>query len=187
MSRIGRKPIKIPAGVDVKIDAGHVRLRGPKGELEMSLPAGVTVAIDNGCLNVCDPVANRSNRGFQGLGRALLANMMQGVTEGYNKRLDICGVGYRAEVKGGILTLSVGLSHTVALSVPAGLDVVVGKAETVGGLPATPLLVSGIDKQLVGEFTARVAAVRPPEPYKGKGIKLAGRRYIRKAGKSGAK
>lgn len=178
MSRIGRKPITIPAGVDVTIGEGnHVRVKGPKGELSAKFNNDLELARENGTLTVARPDDEREHRALHGLTRTLLNNMVVGVTEGYKKDLEIQGVGYRAQMDGKVLVLNVGYSHPVRVTPADGI--------TFGVEANTRLSVQGIDKQLVGEEAARIRRVRPPEPYKGKGIRYQGEHVRRKAGKAG--
>jgi large subunit ribosomal protein L6 len=175
MSRIGRQPIPVPAGVTVAIDPETVRVNGPRGELVERVPRDIEVTQDGDQLLVTRPTDRGEHRALHGLTRTLVANMVEGVTNGYEKRLEIQGVGYRARLQGKALELSVGYSHPVAISAPDGIEFEV---------PApTQVVVRGIDKQLVGEMAARIRRTRPPEPYKGKGIRYAGEHVRRKVGK----
>ena len=175
MSRIGRKPIPVPDGVTVSIDPGAVSVKGPKGELTQTVDRDMAIALDDGTLTVERPTDRGPHRALHGLTRSLLANMVEGVTAGYEKRLEIQGVGYRARLQGKALELSVGFSHPVAIPAPDGIEFEVPQQ--------TEVVVRGIDKQLVGETAARIRRVRPPEPYKGKGIRYAGEHVRRKVGK----
>lgn len=177
MSRIGRRPITVPSGVDVQVEPGLVRVKGPKGELSQSVSPMMSFERENGTLLVTRPSDERRARALHGLTRTLVANMVQGVTEGYKKDLEIRGVGYRAALEGQTLILTVGYSHPVRMEPPEGISFTV---ET-----PTRLSVNGISKELVGEEAARVRRVRPPEPYKGKGIRYVGEYVRRKAGKAG--
>ena len=178
MSRIGNQPITVPNGVSVDIEPGSVRVKGPRGELSRALPARINVRRENGTVLVERRSDDGPDRSLHGLTRSLINNMVLGVTQGFSRRLEINGVGYRASASGGILTLQVGFSHPVIYPAPPGIDFAVqGNAITV----------SGADKELVGEVAARIRRVRPPEPYKGKGIKYAEEVVRRKAGKAGAK
>ncbi len=179
MSRIGKKPIPIPSGVTVSVDGATVRVKGPKGELERTFRSEMTIRIEDGQVLVERPSDETMHRALHGLTRALLANMVQGVSAGFRRALEIIGVGYRAEKKGGTLVLSVGYSHTVVYPEPAGISLTAPTPTTV--------LVEGIDKEKVGQVAAEIRAVRPPEPYKGKGIRYQGEQVRRKAGKAGAK
>jgi large subunit ribosomal protein L6 len=176
VSRIGKEPIAIPSGVDVSIDGSGVTVKGPLGTLEQTFHPEMRLILDDGVLRVERPSDERDHRSLHGLTRSLLANMVEGVTKGYEKRLEIVGVGYRAALKGSDLELSVGYSHTVVFPAPDGIEFEV---------PApTRVTVRGIDKQLVGETAARIRKVRKPEPYKGKGIRYEGEYVRKKAGKA---
>ncbi|MEA2528155.1 MAG: large subunit ribosomal protein [Thermomicrobiales bacterium] len=178
MSRIGRKPIPLPATVDVVIDQGNVvTVKGPRGQLAATFAPSIVLERENGSLNVSRPDDSRQNRSLHGLTRTLLSNMVTGVTDGFRKNLEIQGVGYRAAMDGKTLVLSVGYSHPVRMTPPDGVTY------TLDGL--TKVAVLGSDKQLVGEEAARIRRVRPPEPYKGKGIRYEGEQVRRKAGKTG--
>jgi len=179
MSRIGKRPITIPNKVTVNIDGSHIAVKGPKGELSRVLPAAVTVEQEGETLLVKRRDESRTSRQLHGLSRTLVANMVEGVSQGFVRRLEIQGVGYRAQVQGRNLTLNVGYSHPVQIEPPAGIQLAV---ET-----NTNVIVSGFDKEIVGNIAARIRAVRPPEPYKGKGIRYAGEVVRRKAGKAGKK
>jgi large subunit ribosomal protein L6 len=179
MSRIGKRPIPVPAKVDVKIDGQAVTVKGPKGELSRVLPAEVEVTQDNGTLVVSRRSESRAARQRHGLSRTLVFNMVEGVSQGFQKRLEIQGVGYRAQVQGRNLVLSVGYSHPVQIEPPDGIQLAVENN--------TNVIVSGINKEDVGNTAAKIRAVRPPEPYKGKGIRYAGEIVRRKAGKAGKK
>jgi large subunit ribosomal protein L6 len=175
MSRIGKQPIAIPDGVDVEVNPGLVKVKGPKGELTQVVSREMKVAVDNGTLTVERPTDRGEHRALHGLTRSLIANMVQGVTEGYERRLEIQGVGYRAQLKGKALEMSLGFSHPVTVQAPDGIEFEVPQP--------TEVVVRGIDKQLVGEMAARVRKNRPPEPYKGKGVRYAGEHVPRKVGK----
>lgn len=177
MSRIGKRPIPIPSGVEVSIESGLVRVKGPKGELELRIDPEMIVTRENGTLRVQRPSDERRHKQLHGLYRTLIANMVQGVTEGYRKDLEIHGVGYRAALEGKTLVLNVGYSHPVRIDPPPGISFVLESPTRIG--------VVGIDKQLVGEVAAQIRRVRPPEPYKGKGIRYLGEQIRRKAGKTG--
>ena len=175
MSRIGRKPITVPDGVTVDIKPGTVSVKGPKGELSQTVSPEMKVTQSDGTVTVARPTDRGEHRALHGLTRSLIANMVIGVTDGYEKRLEIQGVGYRARLQGKALELSVGYSHPISVSAPDGIDF---------ELPApTQVVVRGIDKQLVGEIAARIRRTRPPEPYKGKGVRYAGEQVRRKVGK----
>jgi large subunit ribosomal protein L6 len=177
MSRIGRLPVTVPAGVDVKIDDHTLKLKGPKGELALTFHPNVSVTREDGTLVVARKDDEKSNRALHGLTRALIANMVTGVTTGYQRDLEISGTGYRAAVQGKKLNLSLGFSHPVEIDPPPGVTFF---AET-----PQKLRVSGIDKQAVGEMAAKIRSLRVPDPYKAKGIKYAEERIKRKAGKAG--
>ncbi len=175
MSRIGRQPIAVPSGVTVAIEPESVRVSGPKGELSERISRDIDVVQDGQVLRVSRPTDRGEHRALHGLTRSLLANMVQGVTDGYEKRLEIQGVGYRAQLKGKNLELAVGYSHPVPISAPAGIEFEVPQP--------TRIVVKGISKQLVGETAASIRKQRPPEPYKGKGIRYEGEYVQRKVGK----
>lgn len=179
MSRIGRKPIPVPNGVTVTIDGATVKVKGPKGELTRQFRPEMRIEHADGDLLVTRPSDSKEHRAMHGLTRALLANMVTGVTDGYRRGLEIVGVGYRAEKKGDTLVLNVGYSHQVQYPQPAGI--------TISAPSPTTVLVEGIDKEKVGQVAAEIRSVRPPEPYKGKGIRYQGEQVRRKAGKAGAK
>jgi large subunit ribosomal protein L6 len=178
MSRIGKAPIPVPSGVDVTIAGGHVTVKGPKGQLERELPATISIRQDGDTLLVERPNDERSNRALHGLVRSLVNNMVIGVTQGFTKELEIVGVGYRANAKGpGAMELALGFSHPVNITAPEGITFEV---------PApTRIVVSGIDKEQVGQVAADIRKWRKPEPYKGKGVRYAGEIVRRKAGKTG--
>ncbi|MDQ3729783.1 MAG: 50S ribosomal protein L6 [Actinomycetota bacterium] len=176
MSRIGRMPIDVPDGVTVSVDPGLVSVKGPKGELSQVVSRDMKISEgEGGALTVERPTNRGEHRALHGLTRSLVANMVEGVTAGYEKRLQIQGVGYRAALQGRNLSLSVGFSHVVLIEAPEGIEYEVPQQ--------TEVIVRGIDKQLVGEMAARIRRVRPPEPYKGKGIRYAGELVRRKVGK----
>lgn len=179
MSRIGKRPISIPGQVTITIDGSNVAVKGPKGELSRSLPTAVTVEQEGETLLVLRRDESRSSRQLHGLSRTLVANMVEGVSQGFQRRLEIQGVGYRAQVQGRNLTLNVGYSHPVIIEPPQGITLAVEGN--------TNVIVSGFDKELVGNTAAKIRAVRAPEPYKGKGIRYAGEVVRRKAGKAGKK
>ncbi|MGN0635083.1 MAG: 50S ribosomal protein L6 [Acutalibacteraceae bacterium] len=177
MSRIGKLPIAIPAGVDVTIDGSTVTVKGPKGELTRTVHSNMIVAKDGNTVTVSRPDDNKLNRSLHGLTRTLIANMVAGVNEGFKKELEVNGVGYRAEKKGKQLVMKIGYSHDVIMDEPEGLTIEV---------PApNKIVVLGADKQKVGQFAAEIREKRPPEPYKGKGIKYADEVIRRKEGKAG--
>jgi large subunit ribosomal protein L6 len=175
MSRIGRRPITIPDGVSVDLKPGLVSVKGPRGELAQTVNPDMSFGLDDGVLTVSRPTDRGPHRALHGLTRSLVANMVEGVTQGFERRLEIQGVGYRARLQGRSLELSVGYSHQVAIEAPDGIEFELPQP--------TQVIVRGIDKQLVGETAARIRRVRPPEPYKGKGIRYAGEQVRRKVGK----
>ncbi len=177
MSRIGRKPIDIPAGVDVKIDGSTVTVKGPKGTLSQTMHANMALNMEGAQLLVTRPDDEKENRSLHGLTRTLIANMVAGVNEGFKKELDINGVGYRAAKQGSELVLNVGYSHQVIMPEPDGITVEVPNPNKI--------IINGADKQKVGQFAAEVRKTRPPEPYKGKGIKYVDEVIRRKEGKAG--
>jgi large subunit ribosomal protein L6 len=175
MSRIGRLPIPIPSGVDVAVEDTLVRVKGPKGELSQAISRDISIEREDSALRVTRPTDRPEHRALHGLTRSLVFNMVEGVTNGFEKRLEIQGVGYRANLKGKTLELALGFSHPVRVEAPEGIDFEV---------PApTQIIVRGIDKQAVGEIAARIRKLRPPEPYKGKGVRYAGEYVARKVGK----
>ena len=175
MSRIGKQPIELPSGVNVAISPGRVQVNGPLGELSQTVPARMQVSQEDGTLVVKRPTERGDDRALHGLTRSLLANMVEGVTKGFEKRLELQGVGYRAALRGTDLELNVGYSHPVVIKPPQGINFEVPEA--------TSVLVKGIDKQQVGQTAAEIRKVRPPEPYKGKGIRYEGEYVRRKVGK----
>ncbi len=180
MSRIGKSPITVPAGVDVKVDGRTISVKGPKGTLEREIPGAITISQDGDTL-VCErPNDENKTKAMHGLTRSLVNNMVIGVTDGFTKNLEIVGVGYRAEAQGPTaLRLNLGFSHSVDVKAPEGITFEV---------PAqTQVIVSGIDKEVVGQVAANIRSIRKPEPYKGKGVRYAGERVVRKAGKAGKK
>jgi large subunit ribosomal protein L6 len=177
MSRIGKVPVPVPAGVDVSIDGAVVTVKGPKGTLSHTVPEPIVVAQSDGTLVVTRPDDERISRSLHGLTRTLLANLVTGVTEGYTKKLEIVGTGYRVTAKGADLEFALGFSHPVSVPAPDGITFTVESP--------TKLSVSGIDKQQVGEIAANIRKLRKPEPYKGKGVRYAGEQVRRKAGKAG--
>jgi large subunit ribosomal protein L6 len=178
MSRIGKKPIPVPKGVQINLRDGLVEVKGPKGQLSQSLPPGVSMALEDGHI-VASVGEAREQRKFHGLGRTLVANAVQGVSEGFKRELDIVGVGYRAEVKGRDVHFALGYSHPVIFPLPQGIDVAIEKQ--------THVTVTGIDKQLVGQVAANMRSLRKPDPYKQKGVRYTGEVLKKKAGKAGAK
>jgi large subunit ribosomal protein L6 len=179
MSRIGKKPVPVPAKVTVTIDGQAVTVKGPKGELSRVLPEGVVLSQEESVVSVAPENGSRRARERHGLCRTLIANMIEGVTNGYQKRLEIQGVGYRAQLQGTKLNMSLGYSHPVVFDPPEGIQFAVENN--------TNVTVSGIDKEIVGNIAAKIRDARPPEPYKGKGVRYAGEYVRRKAGKAGKK
>jgi large subunit ribosomal protein L6 len=175
MSRIGRSPIEVPAGVSVSISPGRVMVNGPLGELSQDVPARMQIEQKESTITVTRPTERGDDRALHGLTRTLVANMVEGVTKGFEKRLEIQGVGYRASLRGAALELNVGYSHPVVKDAPAGITYEVPTP--------TEIIVKGIDKQQVGQIAAEIRKVRPPEPYKGKGIRYQGEYVRRKVGK----
>jgi large subunit ribosomal protein L6 len=179
MSRIGKKPIPVPKGVEVKIDGSIVRIKGPKGALEVNLMKGISAQVADGDVTLDRANDEREIRAFHGLARALTANAITGVFEGWSKALDIIGIGYRAEKQGNAVVFSLGYSHPINFQIPEGIDIDVdGKANRI--------TVHGIDRQKVGQVAAEIRGLRPPEPYKGKGVRYSDERVRTKAGKQGA-
>jgi large subunit ribosomal protein L6 len=175
LSRIGRSPIELPAGVSVALSPGRVMVNGPLGELSREIPQRISIEQAEGTLKVTRPTDRGEDRALHGLTRSLVANMVEGVTKGFEKRLEVQGVGYRASLRGTSLELNVGFSHSVVKEAPAGITYEVPTP--------TEIIVKGIDKQQVGQIAAEIRKVRPPEPYKGKGIRYAGEYVRRKVGK----
>ena len=186
MSRIGRKPIDIPNQVKVSIENGQCVVVGPKGKLSQELPNNrdVNLAIENSKIIITRNSENRRIRALHGLTRALIANMVTGVSQGFTKTLRIAGLGYKAQFDNGTLTMQLNHSHPIVYKVPEGINITIERAETVQNQPETPLIVGGIDKQLVGHVAAVIRDYQKPEPYKGKGIKYLGEYIKRKAGKT---
>lgn len=179
MSRKANVPIPLGKGVEVKVEGNRVTVKGPKGSLQQDIRDGIIVKIEDNQINVSIDAAKGGSSNFQGLYWSLIANMVKGVSDGFVKQLEMIGVGYRAAVQGSVLDLQIGLSHPTKMAIPQGISVAVDKN--------TMINISGIDKQLVGQFAADIRAKKPPEPYKGKGIRYANEYVRRKAGKSGKK
>jgi large subunit ribosomal protein L6 len=177
MSRIGRKPIPLPSGVKIALQSDRVEVQGPKGKLTVPVPHGITFEQKDGVLNALR--ATEEHRALHGLARALVANAVTGVTTGFKKDLDIVGVGYRAELKGKMVAFALGKSHPIEFHIPEGIQIAVEKQ--------THLVVSGADKGQVGQVAADIRKLRPPDPYKQKGVRITGERLKKKAGKAGAK
>ena len=179
MSRIGKMPVAIPKGVEVKADTGNVRVKGPKGELVSAIPVGLSVAVADGQVKIARANDEPHTRACHGLLRSLVANSCEGVTKGFSKELEISGVGFKAEVKGKDVHFTLGFSHPVVFKLPEGITAEVDAKQT-------KITVKGVDKHLLGLTAAKIRALRPPEPYKGKGIKYAEETIRRKEGKTGA-
>jgi large subunit ribosomal protein L6 len=177
MSRIGNKPIPLPSGVKIAVAADKIDVQGPKGKMSVVVPRGVSFEQKDGVLNV--KRSSEEHRAVHGLARALLANAVHGVTQGFKKEMDIVGVGYRAELKGKVINFALGKSHPIEFPVPEGIQIAVDKQ--------THLVISGADKGQVGQVAADIRSLRPPDPYKQKGIRITGERLKKKAGKAGAK
>ncbi len=178
MSRIGNRPIDVPSGVEIKIAGGEVQVKGPKGNLSCGMPDGISAEFEDGTLTIKRPNDSKESRARHGLARALANNMVVGCNTGFKRNLEIEGVGYRAEVKGKTLNLLLGFSHPVNMPIPEGLSVTVEAN--------TKLSIEGVDKQSVGQFAADIRSLRPPEPYKGKGVRYDDEHIRRKVGKAGA-
>jgi len=177
MSRIGRKPIPVPSGVKIAQQGGNIEVQGPKGKLTVRVPQGISFEQKDGVLNALR--ASEEHRALHGLARALVANAVHGVTQGFKKELDIVGVGYRAEVKGKQIIFALGYSHAVVFDIPTGIDIAIEKQ--------THITVTGVDRQLVGQVAANIRRLRKPDPYKQKGVRYTGEVLKKKAGKTGAK
>ena len=178
MSRIGKKPIAVPKGVTVKADASGVEVKGPKGAMKQALPPGITAAVEDGHIVTKKTSDDQELGKFHGLARSLVNNAVLGVTEGWKKELDIVGVGYRAEMKGQQIHLALGYSHPVIFDIPKGIDVAIDKQ--------THIVVTGVDRQLVGQVAANLRRLREPDPYQQKGVRYTGEQLKKKAGKTGA-
>ncbi|MEO6878715.1 MAG: 50S ribosomal protein L6 [Gemmatimonadaceae bacterium] len=179
MSRIGKLPITVPSGVTVTVDGNTVKVKGPRGELQQNLPSGITMDRADNTLTISRASDEETHKSLHGLTRSLIANMVEGVTTGYKKNLEITGVGFKAEVRPYGLQLSLGFSHTIEYKAPTGIKLTAPQP--------TLVQIEGSDKALVGQVAAEIRGLRPPEPYKGKGIKYAGEVIRRKAGKAGGK
>jgi large subunit ribosomal protein L6 len=177
MSRIGKAPIAVPSGVDVTVDGRKVTVKGPKGTLSHEVDEPITVSVDDGVLSVARPDDERESRALHGLSRSLLNNLVQGVSQGYERKLEIHGVGYRVQLRGSDLEFALGFSHPVKIAAPEGITFTVESP--------TRFAVQGIDKQLVGQVAANIRWLRKPDPYKGKGVRYAGEQIRRKVGKTG--
>ena len=180
MSRVGRKPISVPAGVDCKLDGVELKVKGPKGQLERKLHPNMQVTIESDLITVTRPTDGRIDRSLHGLTRTLVSNMVIGVTEGFSKTLNIVGVGYKVDLKGKALNLSLGYSHTIDYPAPEGIEFEVDSKKNI-------IIVKGKDKEVVGQVAAEIRKLRPPEPYKGKGVMCENEKIRRKAGKTATK
>ena len=179
MSRIGKNPVAVPSGVSITVDGNTVTVKGPKGELTRTIPADMQISQENGSITVNRPSDDPRHKALHGLSRTLIANMVEGVTKGFSKQLDIVGVGYKAETRPYGLQLALGFSHPIEYKAPKGIKLTA---------PApTQIVIEGANKEVVGQVAAELRSLRPPEPYKGKGIKYAGEQIRRKAGKAGGK
>ena len=183
MSRIGKAPVTVPSGVTVTVNNNVVTVKGPKGELKENIDRDITVEVKDGHVHIARPTDQIRHRALHGLSRALIANMVKGVTEGYTKKLELIGVGFKAANQGNVLDLALGFSHNIIFEIPKELKL--GTAQEKGQNPIITL--EGIDKQLIGQVCAKIRSLRKPEPYKGKGVKFAGEVLRRKAGKSAGK
>ena len=179
MSRIGKRPVPVPNGVTVTVDGNAITVKGPKGELSRKLHPDMQVKVENGAINVGRPSEEQNHRALHGLTRSLIANMVEGVTQGFRKQLEITGVGYKAEVKPFGLQLALGYSHPLEYRAPAGIKLTAPQP--------TAVVIEGADKEKVGQVAAEIRSLRKPEPYKGKGVKYQGEQIRRKAGKAGGK
>jgi large subunit ribosomal protein L6 len=179
MSRIGKRPVPVPSGVTVTVQGSAITVKGPKGELSRKLHPDMLIAVENGVVNVNRPSEEQKHRALHGLTRSLIANMVEGVTQGYKKQLEITGVGYKAEVKPFGLQLALGYSHPLEYRAPAGIKLTAPQP--------TVVIIEGPDKEKVGQVAAEIRLLRKPEPYKGKGVKYQGEQVRRKAGKAGGK
>jgi large subunit ribosomal protein L6 len=179
MSRIGKNPIAVPSGVTITLDGNKITVKGPKGELSRTIPADMMISQESGTVTVNRPSDDPKHKALHGLSRTLIANMVEGVTKGFSKQLDIVGVGYKAETRPYGLQLALGFSHPVEYKAPKGI--------TLKAPQPTQILIEGANKEVVGQVAAELRSLRPPEPYKGKGIKYAGEQIRRKAGKAGGK
>ena len=188
MSRVGNKPIAVPAGVQISTAGGDLSVKGPKGTLKRPIPPGIKVEVQAGKMQFSRQSNGRDDRSRHGLIRALAANMIKGVTEGFTRQLEINGVGYRAEVVGGKINLAVGLSHPVEIPLPEGVAAKSEKAKSTvnAGQDAVLLTVTGINNEIIGQLVSKIRSTRPPEPYKGKGVKYLEEKIKRKVGKTGA-
>ena len=186
MSRVGKMPIPIPGGVKVSVAGSQVRVQGPRGNMSTAVPPGITAAVENGELRVRRGGDDKTSRSLHGLARSLLANSVTGVVQGFRKELDIVGIGFRAELRGKILTLSLGFSHTIDFPVPEGIDIRVERSNRQIQNYVATILVEGVDKYRVGQVAANIRALKRPDAYKGKGIRYRDEHIQLKVGKKGA-
>jgi large subunit ribosomal protein L6 len=186
MSRVGKKPISLPKGVEVRLDGSEIIVKGPKGQVTTPLVEGISMNVDNGTITLARQNEERQSRANHGLVRALLANGVKGVSEGFRRELEVIGVGYRAEVKGREVVFQLGYSHPINFKIPEGIDIVIEKAK-VGSSAQVQVNITGVDKQKVGQTAAEIRSLRQPDPYKGKGIKYMEEVIRRKAGKAAGK
>ena len=181
-SRVGKRPIELPKGVSAKLDGGRMEIKGPKGTLSKAVPPNVDVKIDGGKINILPTIGGRDGARFQGLARALFAAMTKGVSEGYVKEMELVGTGYRAELKGSVLNLALGFSHPINFPIPDGITVTIP-----GDSKGTIVILTGADKEKMGQTAAKIRGFRPPEPYGGKGVRYQGEKVREKAGKAASK
>ena len=186
MSRVGKKPISLPKGVEVRLDGAEIVVKGPKGQVTTPLVEGISMDVDNGTITLARKDEQRQSRANHGLVRALLANGIKGVSEGFRRELEVIGVGYRAEVKGREVVFQIGYSHPINFKIPEGIDVSIEKAK-LGSSAQVQVNITGVDKQKVGQTAAEIRSLRKPDPYKGKGIKYMEEVIRRKAGKAAGK
>src|SRR5512133_1086387 len=186
MSRVGKKPISLPKGVEVRLDGSEIIVKGPKGQVTTPLVEGISMNVDNGTITLARQNEERQSRANHGLVRALLANGVKGVSEGFRRELEVIGVGYRAEVKGREVVFQLGYSHPINFKIPEGIDIVIEKAKA-GSSAQVQVNITGVDKQKVGQTAAEIRSLRQPDPYKGKGIKYMEEVIRRKAGKAAGK
>jgi large subunit ribosomal protein L6 len=179
LSRVGKRPVALPKGVTATVKEGSIEIKGPKGTLVRALPASVSVKVEGGAIQIVPTIVGRDGSRLQGLARALIAGMVLGVAEGYTKTLQLVGTGYRAEVKGTVLNLALGFSHPIAFALPKGV-----KCEIPGDSKGTIVILTGSDKEVMGQTAAKIRAFRPPEPYGGKGVRYQGEKVREKAGKA---
>ncbi len=186
MSRVGKRPIKLPSGVKVKIDGGRVLVEGPRGKLTTTMPRGIVAELADSALHAKRTAETKEQRALHGLSRTLLSNAVKGVSKGFTRELDVVGIGYKAEMRGRYLNLSLGFSHPVEFPVPEGIEIKVERAQRTISNYAATVIVSGNDKSQVGQVAADLRRLRPPDPYKGKGVRYAEETVRLKVGKKGA-